>query len=193
MNIEVSVWCLNIEMVKLISLFLYRLVRWRLGCENGGWVPSKHALWLSSNELCVLSRQMSSGSLTAHWLTRPSWWTLVWCPCLTPLLVSSGHILWMLHGLSKVQASVIYTKYSMLVCHWETPYSQLRTVLTCLASFVIINSLLIVVEWTTTGYFSTGTALTLWLYGNFCTRQMQSDIFLSDKSWGRFIQQHRVF
>lgn len=74
----------------------------------------KHALWLPSNELYVPSLQMSSGSLTARWQTRPSWQTLVWCPCWTLLLVSTGHILWMRRGLLKVQASVKYTEYTGL-------------------------------------------------------------------------------
>ncbi len=82
--------------------------------ENVRWVPSKHALWLSSNEPCVLSLQMSSGSLTARWQTRPSWQTLVWCPCWTLLLVLTGHILWMRRGLLKVLASVKYTEYTGL-------------------------------------------------------------------------------
>ncbi len=81
--------------------------------DNVRWIPSKHGLWLPCNELYVLSLQMSSGSLTACWQTRPSWQTLVWCPCRTLLLVSTGHILWMRHGLLKVQASVKYTGLSL--------------------------------------------------------------------------------
>lgn len=118
---------------------------------------------LSSNELCVLSLQMSSGSLMAHWQTRPGWQTLVWCPCRTPLLVSTGHILWMQRGLLKVQASVVYKKWFVV----EKPYSQRSTVLTYLACFVIINSLLTVMEWTTTGYFfhkDSTDPLTLWIF-----------------------------
>ncbi len=129
------------------------------------WIPSKHGLMTALYELYVLSLQMSSGSLTACWQTRPSWQTLVWCPCRTLLLVSTGHIFWMRHGLLKVQASVKYTEYT--VCRWKTPYSQRSMVLTHIACFVIINSLFTVMEWTTTGIFfhkDSTDLLTLWIF-----------------------------
>lgn len=120
---------------------------------------------------CVLSPQMSSGSLTAHWQTRPSWRTVVWCPCRTPLLVSTGHILWTLHGLLKVQASITHTKYA--------GFSLRNTIFTAvygLDPFNMLCDLKIAAH-----CYGMNSKVTWYFFHEGCTDPLTLDIFVPDK------------